>query len=153
MNANPTKSTLLRRNAPSRPSGASIPPGERSRSPRQAIKPNPTMTTAKKKPMSNGPSEDWENAWTEVMTPERVKKVPRMVRANVAIDRERFHTRIRPRRSWTRTDCREPGPQSQGSSAAFSTGSQPQNPPQPSTGYDHQAPSTMPTERKVNATS
>ncbi len=104
--ANPTKRTLLRRNAPSRPSGASIPPGERSRSPRQAISPKPTMTTAKKKPMSSGPSEDSENECTEVITPERVRKVPRMVRAKVAIDSERFHTRIRPRRSWTRTECR-----------------------------------------------
>ena len=33
--------TLLRRNAPSRPSGASMPPGERSRSPRQAMRPKP----------------------------------------------------------------------------------------------------------------
>ena len=94
--AKPTKSTLLRRNAPSRPSGASMPPGERRRSPRQAIRPNPTMTTAKKKPMSSGPREDSEKAWTDLMTPERVRKVPRMVRANVAIESERFQTRIRP---------------------------------------------------------
>ena len=104
--AKPTKSTLLRRNAPSRPSGASMPPGERRRSPRQAMSPNPTMTTAKKNPMSNGPRDDSEKAWTEVMTPERVRKVPRMVSAKVAIDSERFHTRMRPRRSWTSTECR-----------------------------------------------
>ena len=42
-------------------------------------------------------------------------------------------------------------PTSHGSSDAFSTGSQAQNPPQPSTWYDHQAPSTMPTVRKVQA--
>ena len=64
------------------------------------------MTTAKKNPMSNGPRVDWEKACTEVMTPERVRNVPRMVSANVAMDSERFQTRIRPRRSWTRTECR-----------------------------------------------
>ena len=105
-NAKPTKRTLLRRKAPSRPSGASMPIGERSRSPRQAINPKPTMTTTKKKPMSNGPREDSENACTDSMTPDRVRKVPRMVRAKVAMDNDRFHTRKRPRRSWTRTECR-----------------------------------------------
>ena len=35
--------------------------GERSRSPRQAISPKPTMITAKKKPMRIGPSDDSEN--------------------------------------------------------------------------------------------
>ena len=44
-------------------------------------------------------------------------------------------------------------PTSHGSSDAFSTGSQAQNPPQPSTWYDHQAPSTMPTVRNVQANS
>ena len=92
--AKPTKSTLLSRNAPSRPSGASMPPGERRRSPRQAMSPKPTMTTAKKNPMRSGPSVDSEKAWTEVMTPERVRKVPRMVRAKVAMDSERFQTRM-----------------------------------------------------------
>ena len=67
--AKPTKSTLLRRNAPSRPSGASMPPGERRRSPRQAMSPKPTMTTAKKNPMSNGPRSDSEKAWTDLITP------------------------------------------------------------------------------------
>ena len=83
-----------------------MPPGERSRSPRQAIRPKPTMTTAKKKPMRIGPSEDSEKACTEVITPERVRNVPRMVSEKVAMDSERFQTRIRPRRSWTSTECR-----------------------------------------------
>ena len=42
-------------------------------------------------------------------------------------------------------------PTSQGSRAAFSTGSHPQNPPQPSTWYDHQAPSRIPMERNAQA--
>ena len=63
--AKPTKSRLLRRNAPSRPSGESMPPGDRSRSPRQAMRPKPTTTTTRKKPMSSGPSVDSEKAWTD----------------------------------------------------------------------------------------
>ena len=150
--AKPTKSRLFNKNAPSRPSGASIPPGERSRSPRQAIRPKPTMTTTKKKPIRIGPSVDSEKACTDWITPERVRKVPRMVRAKVATESDRFQTRMSPRRSCTSTECRYAVPHSQGSRAAFSTGSHPQKPPQPSTWYDHHAPSTMPTERKVNDT-
>ena len=47
-----------------------------------------------------------EKAWTEVMTPERVRNVPRMVRLNVAMSSDRFQTRSRPRRSWTITEWR-----------------------------------------------
>ena len=42
-------------------------------------------------------------------------------------------------------------PTSQGRSAAFSTGSHAQKPPHPSTWYDHQAPSTIPMDRKAQA--
>ena len=42
---------------------------------------------------------------------------------------------------------------SHGRNAAFSTGSHPQKPPQPSTWYDHHAPSTIPTVRKPQANS
>ena len=42
---------------------------------------------------------------------------------------------------------------SQGMIAAFSTGSQAQYPPQPSTAYDHHAPATMPTPRRAHDTS
>ncbi len=83
-----------------------MPPGERSRSPRQAINPKPTMMTAKKNPIRIEPSDDSEKACTEVMTPDRVRKVPRMVRAKVATESDRFHTRISPRRSCTSTEWR-----------------------------------------------
>ena len=53
-----------------------MPPGERRRSPRQAMRPNPTTTTRKKNEMRMGPSVDSEKACTELMTPERVRKVP-----------------------------------------------------------------------------
>ena len=49
---------------------------------------------------------DSVKAWTESRTPERVRKVPRMVRAKVAQSSDRFQTRSIPRRSWTITECR-----------------------------------------------
>ena len=55
-------------------------------------------------PSSQTPMSDSLNAWTESMTPDRVRKVPRMVRANVAHSSDRFQTRSMPRRSWTITE-------------------------------------------------
>ena len=49
---------------------------------------------------------DSEKEWTDWMTPDRVRKVPRMVRLKVATTRERFQMRSRPRRSWTITEWR-----------------------------------------------
>ena len=46
--ANTANSTLLARNAASRDTGESIVPGERRRSPRQAISPSDTTTTIPK---------------------------------------------------------------------------------------------------------
>ena len=56
-----------------------------------------------------------------------------MVRANVATSRLMFQTRSIPRRSWTITEWMYAVPVSHGSRLAFSTGSQPHAPPQPST--------------------
>ena len=143
-----TKSRLLSRNAPSRLSGESMPPGERSRSPRHTIRPTPTAITSPKNPSRRGPMSESQKACTDSMTPERVRKVPRMVRLKVAITSDRFHTRSRPRRSCTSTECRYAVAHSHGRNDAFSTGSQAQKPPHPSTWYDHQAPSRIPTVRK-----
>ena len=84
----------------------SMPPGERNRSPRQAMRPTPVAMTTAKKPSSRGPMSESEKACTDSMTPDRVRKVPRIVRLNVAMTSDRFHTRSRPRRSWTRTEWR-----------------------------------------------
>ena len=46
----------------------------------------------------------------------------------------------------------EGGAESHGIKEAFSTASQPQYPPQPSSEYDQRAPSRMPIERKIQAT-
>ncbi len=67
---------------------------------------DPTATTSPKKPNSRGPTPEFENECTDTSTPERVRKVPRIVREKAAIKSDRFQTRSRPRRSWTITECR-----------------------------------------------
>ena len=108
-------------------------PGERSLSPRHAMSPTLTNAHTPRNVSSHGPMLDCENACTELMTPERVRNVPRIVRQNVASTSDRFHTRSIPRRSCTITEWMNAVAVSHGSSDAFSTGSQPQKPPQPST--------------------
>ena len=73
------------------------------------------------------------NECTDSSTPDRVRKVARMVRLNVAITSDRFQTRSIPRRSWTITEWRKAVAVSHGRKAAFSTGSHAQYPPQPRT--------------------
>ena len=57
-----------------------------------------------------------------------------------------------PRRSCTMTECRNAVAVSHGMNDAFSTGSQAQYPPQPSTSYDHHMPAMMPSDRNVHGT-
>ncbi len=66
------------------------------------------------------------NACTDCTTPERVMKVPKIVRKKVTITRDTFHTFSMPRRSCTITECRNAVAVSHGRRPAFSTGSQPQ---------------------------
>ena len=63
-------------------------------------------STRPKKPSSSGPMVESEKAWTDWITPDRVRKVPRMVRLKVAMTSDRFHTRSRPRRCCTITEWR-----------------------------------------------
>ena len=72
------------------------------------------------------------NACSDWTTPERVMNVPKIVRKNVMITSETFQTRSMLRRSCTMTECRNAVAVNQGSNPAFSTGSHPQKPPQPS---------------------
>src|SRR6516165_6698359 len=104
--------------------------------------------TAKK-----GPMLDCAKAWTEETMPLRVRKVPKMLRKNVVITKAMFQTLSMPRFSWIITECRKAVPPSQGSSDAFSTGSQPQYPPQPRTSYAQLPPKIMPTPRNIHGTS
>ncbi len=71
-------------------------------------------------------------ACTDWTMPERVMKVPNSVRKKVMMTSVTFHTRSIPRRSCTITECRKAVAVNHGNSPAFSTGSQPQKPPQPS---------------------
>ena len=86
-------------------------------------------------------------ACTDWTTPERVMNVPKIVRKNVTMTSVTFQTRSMPRRSWTMTECRNAVAVNHGSRPAFSTGSQPQNPPQPSSSYAHSMPSVRPNDR------
>ena len=70
----------------------------------------------------------------------RVRNVPNVIRANAPMTSVMFHNRAIPRRSCSMTEWRKAVETNQGSKATFSTGSQAQYPPQPSTEYDHSAP-------------
>ncbi len=69
---------------------------------------------------------DCAKACTELTTPLRVSKVPRMHSIKVVKTSQTFHTFIMPRFSCIITECRNAVPVSHGSRDAFSTGSQPQ---------------------------
>src|SRR5208337_2069395 len=87
------------------------------------------VQTARVNPMKTRnqvPIEDWAKACTELITPERVRKVPSMESRKVAKMSDMFHTFNMPRFSCIMTECRNAVPVSQGMSEAFSTGSQPQ---------------------------
>ena len=60
------------------------------------------------------------------MMPERVRKVPKMVKLKATMISDRFHTFSMRRRSWTWIEWRNAVAGSQGMKAAFSTGSQAQ---------------------------
>jgi hypothetical protein len=131
--ANPAKSRLFNKNAASRETAESMRPGDRSLSPRHAISPTLPNTQIPRNVNSHGPMLDCENACTELITPDRVKNVPRIVRQKVDSTSDRFQTRSIPRRSCTITEWMNAVAVSHGSSDAFSTGSHAQKPPHPST--------------------
>src|SRR5262252_1086062 len=110
------------------------------------------MSTTPIKPTNHVPMLDCAKACTELTTPLRVRKVPRMQSRNVQNTSHTFQTFIIPRFSCIITECRNAVPVSHGSSEAFSTGSHPQYPPQPSTEYAQCAPKKMPHVRKHHVT-
>ena len=71
-------------------------------------------------------------AWTEVMTPERTIKVPISEKPKAMIARRMVQAFSASRFSTTMAECKSAVATSQGMKLAFSTGSQNQNPPQPS---------------------
>ena len=70
---------------------------------------------------------------TEVITPERTRNVPSKLSPNVTIASSNTQPCSCPRFFKTVFACKSAVPESHGSSEAFSTGSQNQKPPQPST--------------------
>ncbi len=75
------------------------------------------------KPANHGPIELCVNEWIELITPERVRNVPKIERQNARMTSSMFQTFSIPRFSWIITECRNAVAASQGISAAFSTGS------------------------------
>src|SRR6516162_3658443 len=110
-----------------------------------------TERITRMKPTNHGPICELANACTELTTPLRVKNVPRMHNKNVENTSHTFQTFIIPRFSCIITECRNAVPVSHGSSEAFSTGSHPQYPPQPSTAYAQCAPSRIPIDWNIQA--
>ena len=82
---------------------------------------------------NQSPIEDWAKACTELTTPLRVRKVPKIESMKVEKISHMFQVFNMPRFSCIITECRKAVPVSHGMSEAFSTGSQPQYPPHPST--------------------
>ena len=120
---------------------------------RTATNPNPKTIATARKARYNGPTSESAKEWTDSRMLPLVRNVPNVVSANVPTTRPAHHVRSTPRRSASIEVCRNAVAVSHGSRATFSTGSQAQYPPQPSTLYDHRAPKSRPTVRKHHATS
>ena len=75
---------------------------------------------------------DWVNECTDAIAPDRVMNVPKIDSRKVPIISDTFHRLSIPRFSWIITEWRNAVSVSHDSSGAFSTGSQAQTPPQPS---------------------
>src|SRR5271154_7478126 len=96
---------------------------------------------------------DCAKACTELTTPDRVRNVPKMHKKNVDAISTMFQIFIMPFFSCIITECRNAVAVIHGSSDAFSTGSQAQYPPQPSTAYAQPAPSRTPVVWNIQVTS
>src|SRR5690606_38090148 len=99
--ANTVRIRLLAKNDPSRDQNESSRGADATRWERVANRAKEPARTSTRKPSSTGPIADWVNEWTEVMVPDRVRKVPKIVRANADITRTKFHACSIPRRCWT----------------------------------------------------
>src|SRR5688572_7618391 len=149
-NEMPTSRRLLYRNAASRLTMLSSSAlASRSLSlvvTRYAVVPDATMRNAANQP----PTGDWANEWTLSMMPLRVMNVPRIDNRNVTTTSVTFHLRSMPRFSCTMMECRKAVHVSHGRNEEFSTGSQAQYPPQPSSTYAHHMPNRIPVVRNVH---
>ena len=91
-----------------------------------------TTTAVMKTPNIIANSGSSPKAWTDCTMPVRVMAVANNVRTKAMMISEIFQTRSMLRRSCTMTECRNAVAGNHGSAPAFSTGSQPHQPPQPS---------------------
>ncbi len=114
---------MLSRKTPSRLASESRRGEDATTCDRSANRPKESTSTTTRNHRSTGPIADWVKLCTETMTPERVRNVPRMVRANVAITSTKFQACSMPRRSCTTAEWRNAVAVSQGRNDAFSTGS------------------------------
>src|SRR5262249_54783225 len=105
-NAIPTRIKLLSRKAASRERIESNSFSLRSSGNRQSTKLNDRTIIPPRNHMKNGPRPDCVNECTEEITPLRVKKVPKMVRAKVRSTSTTFHTRSMSFFSWIITEWR-----------------------------------------------
>ena len=74
-------------------------------------------------PRNQGPIDDCVKLWIELITPLRVRKVPKSDRQKASETRTAFQTRSMFFFSWTITEWRNAVAASHGINAAFSTGS------------------------------
>ena len=131
-NTIPTSTRFWNRNTASRESSDSRRASERSCSRRQRISEIEPITIAPIKTTNGTPSVDAPNAWIESRIPERTRNVPRIDNVPAASTSDAFQTFSIPRFSWIMIEWMNAVMHSHGISAAFSTGSQAQYPPQPS---------------------
>ena len=90
-----------------------------------------TVTTTAMNPTNHAPIDDCVKLWIELMTPLRVRNVPKSDRQKAPAIRTEFQTRSMFFFSCTITEWRKAVATSQGMSAAFSTGSHAYQPPHP----------------------
>ena len=121
-----TKTILLNKNPLSRDVKDSILRLDLSSSRLVYIIPKEDTRIKKTKVRKIGPNDDAVNEWTELITPERVKKVPKIHRVNVRIINTIFQIRNISFFSWIIMEWRNAVAVSHGIKLAFSTGSQAQ---------------------------
>ena len=119
----PRKRTLLSRNADSRLTVPDGRPPPTSSGRRQASMVNEPASAIRMAARNHGPMADCVKECTLATMPERVRKVPTRVSTKVAMTRATVQMRRPPRRSATMAEWMKAVAVSQGSSAAFSTGS------------------------------
>ena len=90
------------------------------------------INTNKKVNMNRPLSGSFANVWTEFKIPDRTKKVPHILRVKVEIDKIIVQELREDLFSNTKIQCNKVVKANHGIKETFSTGSQNQNPPQPS---------------------